>query len=80
MDCAQVWYGESEPDETGELRFEMKMSSPGHLPSSGDIAAAKESLCVIWHGGFDEAACKQLGCQNRRLRGRYLCQRHFTLP
>lgn len=77
-DCGQAWYGEAEPGETGELRFAMKISSLEAPPSDDAVAAAKELLCVIAHGGFEESPCRSLGCANRSLLGRYLCHVHFS--
>ena len=78
--CGQAWYGEAQPAEYPEFQFAMKIGGVGSPPSPGAIDAAKESLCVIAHGGFEDGRCAQAGCRNRRLIGRFMCHLHFAFP
>jgi hypothetical protein len=74
--CGQAWYGEAVPEEVPELRFAMKIQGTSQPPSEGAVRAAKDSLCVIAHGGFEDQLCKVAGCENLCLKGRYVCHRH----
>jgi hypothetical protein len=75
-----MWYGEAEPEEVPELYFAMKIQPGAGAPSEAEVDAAKESLCVIAHGGFENERCRVVGCENHALKGRYLCHRHFNFP
>jgi hypothetical protein len=77
--CGQCWYIELLPEESPEPEFGLKLPTLAR-PSSGEVEAAKEGLCVIAHGGFETERCAQAACPNRRLRGRMVCHLHLNFP
>jgi hypothetical protein len=76
--CGQRWYIELLPEEQPSPGFAMKLPDHGHGPSSEEICVAKESLCIIAHGGFQPSPCRMAGCSNHQLKGRALCQLHLA--
>jgi hypothetical protein len=79
FDCGQHWYVEWAPEEEPIALFGMKVSSL-ERPSNEHLAAAKQSLAVLAHGGFAAERCRFVQCTNHALRGRALCHLHFSFP
>jgi hypothetical protein len=74
--CGQTWYIECFPEESAFVSFALKISI-GVPPMQAEIAAAKQSLSVLAHGGFQSDPCLAKGCPNLRLKGRSVCHLHF---
>ncbi len=74
--CGQWWYVEGTPEETPSVGFALKLETD-RAPADTALTAAKHSLAVVAHGGFDDGPCARAECPNLRLRGRALCHLHL---
>jgi hypothetical protein len=48
-------------------------------PAAYDIVRQKQLLCVLAHDGHEMGQCRHPGCGNNRLKGRELCELHYSL-
>jgi hypothetical protein len=77
--CGQHWYIEVSPEEYPSPVFALKLASSDE-PTRAEIAAGKQFLSVLAHGGFSPSPCQQSGCQNLSLQGRAFCHLHYPFP
>ena len=75
-ECGQYWYIECAPEEQPFPLFALKLDN-SFQPTHAEVQTAKERLCLVAHGGFEEALCKVAGCSNHALKGRTLCYSTF---
>jgi hypothetical protein len=80
QECKQSWYFECTPDESTFPLFGIELSNPEQRLSQEEITSSKEFLAVLAHNGFEATKCRYAGCQNFKLKGKELCQKHLTVP
>lgn len=78
--CAEKWYLEYASDENLNIIFGVKLSQMGNKSLAAYVAEQREAITILLHGGFEQNDCKISGCLNKCLKGRWLCQKHFSLP
>jgi hypothetical protein len=77
--CGQAWYIELEPEPSPIIAFAMKLDEM-RQPGKGELKSAQAFLLVLAHLGFSSERCRKQGCENPTLRGRALCQLHWSFP
>ena len=76
--CGQHWYINCAPEEQPEPLFAMKYEE-GAEPAPDEILRQTQLLCVLVHDGHDVGECRYAGCENKRLKGRELCELHCSI-
>lgn len=77
--CGQAWYFECTPEETTSPLFGIKLQNTEHRLSQDEIDSQKEFITILAHNGFGSAKCRNAGCDNYKLNGKELCQKHLSM-
>jgi len=80
LECGQYWYIECSPEENPSPLFAIKRSGSNKELSKDEIESSKEYITILAHNGFESTACSMAGCNNYKLKGKALCQKHLTVP
>ena len=80
LECGQHWYIECSPEEYPSPLFALKCKDSASKPTKDDIESQKEFLTILAHNGFENTICSMAGCNNYKLKGKALCQKHITVP